>query len=534
VQGTSTYAAASMQSPVYITRGTGLTATANNDRFNAQGWSNYVDASTALASGDYFEWTIQPASGYAMSITNVTLLIQRSASGASNLALRASHDGYVGNLLVQTGMSGTATITVSSNLTAVAGLQNVSGAITFRMAGWWGASGGSMGFEGTGDDILIQGTLSNGGGGAAYVPGYSNLTVAGTSQSVTGLTSGATYYFRARAVNGSGTSTNSSVANVTTTGSAGTPPIMNAVTSQAALTGRDVARTVTATPTDGDPILSFACTSVVNDATWDFDTNSGYFLFIPTAGQIGANVFSFTASDKDGASSPVAMTVTVSAASAPTVNPISAQITGVGAVFEYTATATEPDGDAVTFACTSTVDEATWAVDTNGYFLFQPTVAQIGTNLFTFTASDRDGTSAPVGMAVKVNSIAATNAFEEWVAVDQGQDPGNPSFATNADYDLDGATTWEEYLADTDPNLSNSVLVLTGRYTIASTSGGTGSIRMQFPASTSRYYQLEYCTGLTNHLVGTTNLGWGVPGMAVTNASTGTWYGVIRVLLQAP
>jgi len=99
--------------------------------------------------------------------------------------------------------------------------------------------------------------------------------------------------------------------------------------------------------------------------------------------------------------------------------------------------------------------------------------------------------------------------------------------------DGDGATTWDEFLADTDPNAAGSVLVLTGRYTIA-TAGGTGGIRLAFPASTGRYYQLEYCTGLTNHLVGTNNLGWGVPGMVVTNDSTGTWYGVIRAFLNAP
>ena len=76
---------------------------------------------------------------------------------------------------------------------------------------------------------------------------------------------------------------------------------------------------------------------------------------------------------------------------------------------------------------------------------------------------------------------------------------------------------------------------ITNQYTIATTEGWTGSIRMQFLASTSRYYQLEYCTDITNHAtVGTTNLGLGVPGMAVTNDSRGTWYGVIRVFLHDP
>jgi hypothetical protein len=140
-----------------------------------------------------------------------------------------------------------------------------------------------------------------------------------------------------------------------------------------------------------------------------------------------------------------------------------------------------------------------------------------------------------VAMVVRVNSAAATNAFEEWVAEDQGQDPGSPNFVETADYDGDGATTWEEYLADTDPAASNSVLMLSGNYFIASqVSNVTGQIRFSFPASTGRYYQLEYCTDLTNHIVGTTNLGWGIPGMVVTSSAPATWYGVIRAFLQAP
>ncbi|HQQ96435.1 MAG TPA: fibronectin type III domain-containing protein [Cyclobacteriaceae bacterium] len=54
--------------------------------------------------------------------------------------------------------------------------------------------------------------------------GYSNLAVAGTSQSVSGLTNGATYYYRIRAVNASGNSANSNT--ITTTTVPGIPGVV--------------------------------------------------------------------------------------------------------------------------------------------------------------------------------------------------------------------------------------------------------------------------------------------------------------------
>ena len=431
-QGTSTTAAAGTQT--FIVRGAGLTASGNGDRFNSTGWTVLGDAATAFANGDYCEWTLPPVPGYVMSITNVVVLLQRSGTGPSNVTLRASHDGYASDLVVNSGMSAVnSTITISSNLAWVAGLQNAAGAITFRMAGWWASlSTGAMGFEGTGNDILIQGTL------ARLIPfhvaGYSNLTVAGASQVVEGLASGATYYFRVRAVSAGGTGPDSATAAVTT--QTGTPPMLDPIDAQTATVAVDFVYTVAAMPTEADP-LTYACTSAVSESAWLFDTNSGYFYFWPSTNQIGENAFVFTALDKDGASAPATMAVTV-----------------------------------------------------------------------------------------------GTTPFQDWV-IGEGRDPGSSNYATNADVDGDGMNTWQEYLADTDPAVSGSVLRLTGTYSIASASNATGWVHLRFPASTARYYQLEYSTNLFSPTI-LSNLGWGVPGMAITNSASGIWYGRIRSLLTAP
>jgi hypothetical protein len=57
--------------------------------------------------------------------------------------------------------------------------------------------------------------------------------------------------------------------------------------------------------------ITYACASAVNPARWTFNTGSGAFAFTPTSNEVGAAQFNFTATDKDGASAPVALNVTV-------------------------------------------------------------------------------------------------------------------------------------------------------------------------------------------------------------------------------
>jgi len=71
----------------------------------------------------------------------------------------------------------------------------------------WTAVGGSTGYQlDVANDVAFS----------SFVTGFNNLAVAGTSQSVTGLISGSTYYFRVRAVNAGGPSGNSNVITTST------------------------------------------------------------------------------------------------------------------------------------------------------------------------------------------------------------------------------------------------------------------------------------------------------------------------------
>lgn len=74
-------------------------------------------------------------------------------------------------------------------------------------------------------DVATNSSFTN------FVSGYNNLTVAGTSQTITGLNANATYYYRVRSVNTTGTSSHSNTVSVTTILPVPDPPVAAAATS---------------------------------------------------------------------------------------------------------------------------------------------------------------------------------------------------------------------------------------------------------------------------------------------------------------
>ncbi|MEQ8648229.1 MAG: fibronectin type III domain-containing protein [Cyclobacteriaceae bacterium] len=102
--------------------------------------------------------------------------------------------------------------TAYTSISTPSALQETSNATTSFAANWGSVSGA----------VTYRLDVSTSSGFSTYVSGYQDLSVSGTSRSVTGLTSGVNYYYRVRAVGANITSANSGTITANTTISAPT------------------------------------------------------------------------------------------------------------------------------------------------------------------------------------------------------------------------------------------------------------------------------------------------------------------------
>ncbi|MEI8059674.1 MAG: hypothetical protein WCG67_05905, partial [Ferruginibacter sp.] len=116
-----------------IGRGSGITGTNTNNRYNATGWN-----SATFDASDYFEFIITPNSGVAISFISAIFSLQNSASGPlTHWILRSSKDGFTND--IGTFSSNTTGVVNTIDLSAPV-FQNITTTITFRIYAWGASS----------------------------------------------------------------------------------------------------------------------------------------------------------------------------------------------------------------------------------------------------------------------------------------------------------------------------------------------------------------------------------------------------------
>jgi RHS repeat-associated protein len=166
------------------------------------------------------------------------------------------------------------------------------------------------------------------------------------------------------------------------------PPVLAAPGDYTVRVGQPLAFTLVATDPEADA-LTYAVQPLPANASLNAVT--GAFSFTPTAAQAGTLTLSFSASDGFARSTPgssiQSATLTIKTDTPPVLTPIPDQIVKVGATLSFTLSATDSDGDPVTYAATNLPANASLDAS-SGVFTFNPSLAQAGRVTVAFTASD--------------------------------------------------------------------------------------------------------------------------------------------------
>ncbi len=258
-----------------ITPPAGWTFTAIGAIYNTAG--NYGRASPSLKLDATADRVQTPA---LSGPTNVSFWIKGNGTDSSSVLL----------LEVESGSAW-------STLTTVSPLPTVGTTYAFPLSSsvtglrfTYNKSAGNLAF----DDVQVSGA----GEVPNYLAGYSNLVVASTSQLVSGLTLGKTYYFRVRADGPGGSSGNSTVASVTTL-NVPTAPSFSAIPGQSASLGRLFTLNVAAYAA-GYPAPDISVGSSTAGGS-DYSLVDGTLAYTPSA--TGAFTFVFLASNNVGMAS---------------------------------------------------------------------------------------------------------------------------------------------------------------------------------------------------------------------------------------
>ena len=187
---------------------------------------------------------------------------------------------------------------------------------------------------------------------------------------------------------------------LTTTGPANQPP---AADPQSVTTAEDSALAITLTGSDpeGDP-LTFAIQSGPGHGT--LSGTAPDLTYTPAADYSGPDSFAFVANDGHANSAPATVSISVTPVNdAPVADPQSAA-TERDASLAITLTASDVDGDALTFAVQEGPSHGTLSGDAPN-LTYTPESGYVGPDSFTFTVDDGTATSAPATVSIAVTPV---------------------------------------------------------------------------------------------------------------------------------
>ncbi|MBL8339841.1 MAG: tandem-95 repeat protein [Rubrivivax sp.] len=189
-----------------------------------------------------------------------------------------------------------------------------------------------------------------------------------------------------------------------TVASANVAPQITSTPVTSAAVGTAYAYRVTATDANGDP-LSYSLTQA--PAGMSINSTSGQIAWTPTSAQTGSHAVTARVADPGGLAATQSFTVTVASANvAPQIT--SSPVTGatVGAAYSYRVTATDANGDPLSYSLTQAPAGMTINA-TGGQITWTPTSTQTGSHAVTARVADPGGLAATQSFTVTVATSAS-------------------------------------------------------------------------------------------------------------------------------
>jgi len=208
----------------------------------------------------------------------------------------------------------------------------------------------------------------------------------GTTCTITGLEETKTYHFVARAYNGEGESGDSEPATYNPIGS-NHPPVLATIGSKSVNEGALLSFTVTASDPDGDG-LTFSASNLPSGAS--FNPSSRVFSWTPNYGAAGNYNVTFTVTDNGTPAESDSETVTITVGNVnrpPVLSTIGAKSVNEGNLLTFTVTASDPDGDGLSFSASSVPTGASFNPSTR-VFSWTPAFGDAGNYNVQFTVTD--------------------------------------------------------------------------------------------------------------------------------------------------
>lgn len=224
--------------------------------------------------------------------------------------------------------------------------------------------------------------------GSGSTEGLSSIDVGNVlTFTVNDLLDTADHYFAVTAYDGAGNeSTYSNVVHSAPISTPNVAPVLAAIGNKSILEGGNLGFTASASDPDGDS-LTFSASGLPAGA--GFNSSTGLFSWTPASDQSGQ--YSVTISVSDGAASDsevIQITVTdVAVNQAPVLALIGDKAVDEGDTQFIPISATDPDGDSLTYSVGSLPSGATFDAD-GKMFSWSPTFEQAGVYTVTFTVSD--------------------------------------------------------------------------------------------------------------------------------------------------